>query len=53
MFEDIPNGFQSLHFNTLTLSPTKVNWVERWSKAGTISFIGPTMCVLFTKDVKT
>jgi hypothetical protein len=34
MLEEIFNGLQSLHFDTLTLSPTKPNWVERWSKAG-------------------
>ncbi len=53
MFEKIPNGIQSLHFDTLTLSPIKVNWVERWSKVGIISLIGPTMWVLFTRDEKT
>jgi len=34
MFEEIFDGFQSLHFDTLTLNPTKANWVERWSKVG-------------------
>jgi hypothetical protein len=53
MLEKIPNGLQSLHFNTLTLSPTKVNSIKRWSKARIISFIGPTMCVLFIRDGKT
>jgi len=42
---EIPNGFQSLHFNTLTLSPTRANWVERWSQARVISLIGPMMWV--------
>jgi hypothetical protein len=37
----------------LTLSPTKVNWVERWSKAWVISFKGPTMWVSFVRDGKT
>jgi hypothetical protein len=53
MFEKIFDGLQSLHFNTLTLSPTKVNSIKRWSKARIISFIGPTMCVLFIRDGKT
>jgi hypothetical protein len=29
MFEEIFDGFQNLHFDTLTLNPTKANWVER------------------------
>jgi len=33
MLEKFPNGLQGLHFDTLTLSPTKVNWVKKWSKA--------------------
>jgi hypothetical protein len=41
-----------LHFDTLTLSPTRVNWIERWSKAQVISFISPTMWVLFVRDGK-
>ncbi len=53
MFEEILDGLQSLHFETLTLSPTKVNWVKRCSKVGTISLIGPMMCVYFAKDGKT
>ncbi len=53
MFEEILNGFQCLHFDILTLSPTKVNWVERWSKVGIISLIRLTMWVLSTKDLKT
>jgi hypothetical protein len=52
MFGKILNGLQSLHFNTLTLSPTRVNWVERWSKTRVISLIGPTMQVLSVKDGK-
>jgi hypothetical protein len=32
MLRKIPDGFQSLHFDTLTLNPTTVNWVKRWSK---------------------
>jgi hypothetical protein len=47
------DGFQSLHFNTLTLSPTRANWVERWSKAQVISFIGPMMWISFARDGKT
>jgi hypothetical protein len=39
-----------LHFDTLNLSPTRANWVERWSKAWAISLIGPTMWVLSIKD---
>jgi hypothetical protein len=50
MPKEIPDGFQSLHFDTLTLSSIMVNWVERCSKA---RIIFPTMCVLFTKDGKT
>ncbi len=42
MLEKIPDG---LHFDILTLSPTRVNWVERWSKVRIILFIGPTMWV--------
>jgi hypothetical protein len=37
----------------LTLSPTRANWVERWSKAKTTSLTGPMMWVLFTRDGKT
>jgi hypothetical protein len=53
MLEKIFDGLQSLHFDILTLSPTRVNWVERWSKAGIISFIGPTMWVSSARDGKT
>jgi hypothetical protein len=53
MLEEILDGLQRLHFITLTLSPTKANWVERWSKGGIISLIGPTMCVSFARDGKT
>jgi hypothetical protein len=53
MLQEIFDGFQSLHFNTLILSPTRVNWVERWSKVRIISFKRPTMWVSFTKDGKT
>jgi hypothetical protein len=53
MHEEILNGLQNLHFDTLTLSPTRVHWVKRWSKAGIISFIGPTMWVSFARDGKT
>jgi hypothetical protein len=49
----IPNGFQSLQFDTLTLSPTRVNWVERWSNAWVISIKGPMMWVSFDRDGKT
>jgi hypothetical protein len=47
------DGLQSLHFETLTLSPTKVNWVEMWSKAHVISLIGPMMWVSSIRDGKT
>jgi len=53
MLGEIPNGFQSLHFDILTLSPTKANWVKRWSKMRIISFIGPMMWVSSTRDGKT
>jgi hypothetical protein len=53
MLKEIPNGLESLHFDTLTLSPTKVNWVKRWSKVQIISFIGPMKWVLSTRDGKT
>jgi len=53
MPREILNGFQNLHFNTLTLSPTRANWVKRWSKAQIISYIGPTMWVSFAMDGKT
>jgi hypothetical protein len=49
----IPNGFENLHFDTLTLSPTRVNWVESWSKVREISLIGLTMWESFVKDGKT
>jgi hypothetical protein len=52
MPKETPDGLQNLHFNTLTLSPISVNWVERWSKVWVISFKGPTMCVLFTRGGK-
>jgi hypothetical protein len=52
MFGEILDKLQSLHFDTLTLNPTRVNWVERWSKAGVISLKGPMMWVLSTKDGK-
>jgi len=51
MLEGIPNGLQSLHFDTLTLSTIKVNLVKRWSKVETISFIGLMMCLLPVRDV--
>jgi hypothetical protein len=53
MPEKIFHGLQSLHFDTLTLNPTKVNWVERWSKEKIISIKRPTMWVSFVKDGKT
>jgi len=53
MPKDNLNELQNLPFDGLTLSPTKANWVEKWSKAGIISFIKSTMWVLFTKDEKT
>jgi hypothetical protein len=53
MLEIFYDGFQSLHFNTLTLSPTRVNWVERQLMVGIISFKRPTMWLSFTRDGKT
>jgi hypothetical protein len=53
MPREILDGLQSFYFNTLTLSPTKVNWVERWSKVWVISFIGPAMWVSSIRDGKT
>ncbi len=53
MFKKISDGLQSLQFDTLTLSPTRVNWVERWSKAHIISLIGPMMWVSSTRDGRT
>ncbi len=50
MFERIPDGLQSLHFEILALSPTRANWVKRWSKVETISFIRPMIYVLSTRD---
>jgi len=47
-----PDGLQNLHFDTLTLGPTKVNWVKRWSKAWVISFISSAMWVSSIKDGK-
>jgi len=52
MPREIFDGHQNLHFNTLTLSPTMANWVERWSKARVISLIGPIMWVSFARDGK-
>jgi len=52
MPKKIPNGFQSLHFDTLTLNPTRANWVKKWSKAWVISFKGPTMWVSSTRNIK-
>jgi hypothetical protein len=53
MLEKIPEGFQNLHFDTLTLSPIQTNWVKRWSKARTISFIRPMMWVSSIRDENT
>jgi len=53
MLEKIFEGFQSLHFDTLILSPIQVNWVERWSKARIILLIRPMMWVLSIKGGKT
>ncbi len=47
------DGFRSLHFDTLTLSPTKANRVEKWSKARIISLIRPMMWVSSARDGKT
>jgi len=49
---EIRDGLQSLHFDTLTLSPTRTNWVERWSKAWAISFKGPMMWLSSARDGK-
>jgi hypothetical protein len=49
----ILDGFQSLHFDTLTLNQTRVNWVKRWSETCVISLIGPTTWVSFARDGKT
>jgi hypothetical protein len=53
MLVEIPDGLQSLHFHTLTLSPTRVNWVEKWSNTQIISFMGPMMWISSAKDGKT
>jgi len=53
MPQKIFDELQSLHFNTLTLNPTRANWVEKWSKAGTTSLIGPMMWVSSIRDGKT
>jgi len=53
MFKEILEGFQNLHFDTLTLSPIRANWVERWLKARVISLIRPKMWVSYAKDGKT
>jgi hypothetical protein len=53
MLGEIIDGLQSLHFDTLALRPTKVNWVERWSKARAISLIDPTMWISTIRDGKT
>jgi hypothetical protein len=45
MLEEIHDGLQSLHIDTLTLNPTKVNWVERWSKDKNLLAI-PKTCKL-------
>jgi hypothetical protein len=47
------DGLQSFHFDILTLSPTRANWVERWSKAQVFSLKGPMVWVLFGRDGKT
>jgi hypothetical protein len=49
----ILDGLQNLRFDTLTLSPTRANWVERWSKAQVISFISPIMWISSVRDGKT
>jgi hypothetical protein len=49
---EIPYRLQNLHFDTLTLSPTKVKWVERWLKVRVISFKGLTMWVSSARDGK-
>jgi hypothetical protein len=53
MLGENPDELQRLHFDTLTLSPTRANWVKRLSKAQVISFINPTMWVSFARDGKT
>jgi len=47
------NRFQSLHFDTLALNPTRANWVERWLKAITTSLIRPIMWVSSIRDGNT
>jgi hypothetical protein len=55
MPKNILDGFQSFDFDfdTLTLSPTRINWVEKWSKAHVISLKGPMMWVSSVRDGKT
>ncbi len=53
MLEKIPNGLQRLHFDTLTLGPTRVKWVKRWSKVDITLLVGPTMWVSSVRDGKT
>jgi hypothetical protein len=49
MLENILEGFpESLHFDTLTLSPIQANWVERWSKVRIISFITLLQFMVFS-----
>jgi hypothetical protein len=52
MLGKIMDGLQSLYFDTLTLSPTMANWVERWSKVWVISLIDPTMWISSARDGK-
>jgi hypothetical protein len=47
------NKLQNLHFDNLTLNPTRANWVEKWSKAQIISLIGTRMWVSSIRDGKT
>ncbi len=46
-------GLQNLHFDKLTLSSARANWIKRWSKVGIILFIGPMMWISSIKDGKT
>jgi hypothetical protein len=53
MHGKIPNGLQSLHFDILTLSLTRANWVERWLKTWVISLKGLMIWVSWAKNGKT
>jgi hypothetical protein len=50
MHVEIPDGLQNLHFDTLTLSLTRVNWVEWWSNAQIISLIDLVLRISSIRD---